>query len=139
MHLGLRIRSVEIRSAADMRTAFAAIVAERPDVLLVHPDALTIRLRREIVEFALAQRLPSIYGYREFVEVGGLVSYGGTTSELGETAAELVAKILRGAKPHELPIRQVMRLPLTLNMKSARALGLAIPAPLLLRADEVIE
>lgn len=139
LQLGLALRAVEIRSATEITTAFAAIVAERPDVLLVHPDELTIRLRRDITEFALAQRLPSIYGYREFVEVGGLVSYGGTTSELGETAAELVARILRGAKPHELPIRQVMRLPLTLNMKSARALGLAIPAPLLLRADEVIE
>lgn len=139
LQLGLAIRAVEIRSATEMRMAFAAIVAKRPDVLLVHPDALTLRLRREIAEFALAQRLPSIYGYREFAEVGGLVSYGGTTSELGETAAELVARILRGAKPHELPIRQVTRLPLTLNMKSARALGLAIPAPLLLRADEVIE
>jgi putative ABC transport system substrate-binding protein len=139
LQLGLAIQAVEIRSAAEMKMAFAAIVAARPDVLLVHPDALTIRLRREIAEFALAQRLPSIYGYREFVEVGGLVSYGGTNSELGETAAELVAKILRGAKPHELPIRQVMRLPLTLNTRSARALGLAIPAPLLLRADELIE
>lgn len=139
LQLGLAIRSVELRSATEMRMAFAAIVAERPDVLLVHPDALTMRLRKEIVEFALAQRLPAIYGYREFVEAGGLVSYGGTTSELGETAAELVANILRGAKPHELPIRQVTRLPLTLNMKSARALGLAIPAPLLLRADAVIE
>ena len=137
--LGLAIRAVEIRSAAEMRRAFATIAAERPDVLLVHPDTLTIRLRKEIAEFALAQRLPSIYAYRESVQAGGLVSYGATTSELGETAGELTAKILRGAKPHELPIRQAMRIRLTVNMKSARALGLAIPVPLLLRADEVIE
>lgn len=137
--LGLAIRTVEIRSAAEMRKAFAAIAAERPDVLLVDPDALTLRLRKEIAEFALTQRLPSIYAYRESVEAGGLVSYGAMISELGETVGELTAKILRGAKPHELPIRQAMRIRLTINMKSARALGLAIPAPLLLRADEVIE
>ena len=137
--LGLVIRAVELRSAAEMSKAFAAIAAERPDVLLVDADTLMIRLRKEIAEFALAQRLPSIYAYAESVEAGGLVSYGALTSELGETAGELTAKILRGAKPHELPIRQVMRIHLTINMKSARALDLEIPLPLLLRADRVIE
>ena len=137
--LGLVIRVVEIRSADEMGKAFATIAAERPDALLVDPDALTLRLRKEIAEFALAQRLPSIYAYRESVEAGGLVSYGALISELAETAAELTAKILRGAKPHELPIQQVMRIHLTINLKSARALGLEIPLSVLVRADRVIE
>lgn len=137
--VGLAIRVVEIRSVAEMGKAFAAIAVERPDVLLVHPDSLTIRLRKEIAEFALAQRLPSIYAYGESVEAGGLVSYGATTSELGETAGDLTGKILRGAKPHELPIRQVLRLHLTINMKTAKTLGIKVPPSILLRADRVIE
>lgn len=137
--LGLAIRAVEVRSADDLDKALAAIVAERPDALLVYPDALTVRLRKEIAAFALAQRLPSVYAYKEFAEAGGLVSYGGTFTELGERAGELAAKIFRGVKPHELPIEQAMRVHLTINMKSARAMDYAIPSPLLLRADWLIE
>lgn len=137
--LGLVLRVVEIRSADEMSEAFAAIAAERPDALLVDNDALMVRLRKEIAEFALAQRLPSIYGYPEFVEAGGLISYGGLTSELAETGAELTAKILRGAKPHELPIQQVKRIHMTINMKSARAIGLEIPYSVRVSADRVIE
>lgn len=137
--LGLAVRAVEMRSSDELNMAFAAIAAERPDVLLVYPDAVTFRHRKEIADFALAQHLPSIYAYKEFAEAGGLVSYGSTLTELGDRAGELAAKILRGVKPHELPIEQAMRVHLTINMKSARALGLAIPSLLLLRADRVIE
>ena len=137
---GLTVRAVEVRSSEELDKAFAAIAAERPDVLLVYPDgAVTFRHRKEIAEFALAQRLPAIYAYKEFAEAGGLVSYGSTLTELGDRAGELAAKILRGVKPHELPIEQAMRVQLTINMKSARALGITIPQSVLLRADRVIE
>ncbi|OGA66073.1 MAG: hypothetical protein A3G83_10235 [Betaproteobacteria bacterium RIFCSPLOWO2_12_FULL_68_20] len=137
--LGLAVRAVEMRSSDDMEKAFAAITAERPDALLVYPDAITFRHRKEIADFALAQRLPAVYAYKEYAEAGGLVSYGSTLVELGERTGELVARILRGAKPSELPIEQTTRIYLTVNMKSARAMGHTIPSQLLLRADRVIE
>jgi len=87
----------------------------------------------------LAQRLPSIFAYKEFADAGGLVSYGSTLVELGERAADLVAKLLRGTKPHELPIEQATHIYLTVNLKTARQLGQTIPTVLLQRADFVIE
>lgn len=137
--LGLTVRAVEMRSPAELQAAFASIAAERPDVLLVYPDALTMLHRKEIAEFALAQRLPAVYAYKEFADAGGLVSYGSTLQELGDRAGELTAKILRGVKPHELPIQQAMRVYFTINLKSARELGHTIPPSLLQRADYVIE
>ena len=137
--LGLSVRAVEARSPADMIKAFAAIAAERPDMLLVYPDAVTMQQRKEIADFALAQRLPSIFAYKEYAEAGGLISYGSTLVELGERAADLVAKLLRGTRPHELPIEQATRVYLTVNLKSARQLGHPIPPAMLQRADFVIE
>jgi putative ABC transport system substrate-binding protein len=137
--LGLAVRAVEARSSEEMTKALASIAADRPDVLLVYPDALTMRHRREIADFALAQRLPSIFAYKEYADAGGLVSYGSTLVELGERAAELVARLLRGTKPHELPIEQATRIYLTVNLKTARQLGQTIPTVLLQRADFVIE
>lgn len=137
--LGLKVRTVEMRSSAELQKAFAAIAAERPDVLLVYPDTLTMRHRKEIADFAMAQRLPAVFAYKEYAEAGGLVSYGSTLQELGERAAELTAKILRGAKPHELPLQQAMRVYFTINLKAARALGYTIPSHLLQRADYVID
>lgn len=137
--LGLAVRAVEARSSEEMTKALASIAADRPDVLLVYPDALTMRYRKEIADFALAQRLPSIFAYKEYADAGGLVSYGSTLVELGERAAELVARLLRGTKPHELPIEQATRIYLTVNLKTARQLGQTIPTVLLQRADFVIE
>jgi putative ABC transport system substrate-binding protein len=137
--LGLAVRAVEMRSSDEMDKAFAAIAAERPDVLLVYPDAVTFRHRKDIADFALAQRLPAVYAYKEFAEAGGLLSYGATLTELGEHAAELAARILRGTKPSELPIQQATRVALTINVKSARAIGHPVPAQLLERAERVIE
>lgn len=137
--LGLTVRAVEARSADGMGKAFAAIAAERPDVLLVYPDAVTIQQRKEIADFAIAQRLPTIFAYKEYAEAGGLISYGSTLVELGERAADLVGKILRGTKPHELPIEQATRVYLTVNLRTARQLGYAVPPALLQRADFVIE
>lgn len=137
--LGLAVRAVEARSSEEITKALASIAADRPDVLLVYPDALTMRHRQEIADFALAQRLPSIFAYKEYADAGGLVSYGSTLVELGERAAELVARLLRGTKPHELPIEQATRIYLTVNLKTARQLGQTIPTGLLQRADFVIE
>lgn len=138
-HLGLTVSAVEARSAAEMASAFAAIAAERPHALLVYPDAVTMQQRQEIAQFAATHRLPSIFAYKEYAEAGGLVSYGSTLVEMGERAADLVAKLLRGMKPHELPIEQATRVYLTVNLKAAREIGYAIPPALLQRADFVIE
>ena len=95
--------------------------------------------RKEIAEFAVAHKLPSITAYKEYAEAGGMLSYGSTLVELGERAAEMVAKILRGAKPHELPMQQATRVYLTINLKAARAIGQPIPQAMLQRADYVID
>lgn len=137
--LGIAIKPVEARSPAELKTALAAIAAERPDVLLVYPDGLTMTLREAITSFAAAQKLPAVYAYREFAEAGGLVSYGSTLTELGERAADLTVKILRGAAPSKLPLEQATRVYLTVNLKAARALGYTIPPSIVQRADYVIE
>ena len=137
--LGMAITPVEARSPGDLKGAFAAIAAERPDVLLVYPDGLTMSQREAITAFALAQRLPAVYAYKEFAEAGGLVSYGSTLAELGERTADLVDKILGGTKPASLPLEQATRVYLTVNLKTARALGYRIPQSILQRADYVIE
>lgn len=137
--LGVAVRPVEARSPAELKSALQAIAADRPDVLLVYPDGLTMTMREAIVSFAAAQRLPAVYAYKEFAEAGGLLSYGSTLAELGERAAELVAKILRGMPPGELPLEQATKVYLTINLRAARQLGFEIPAPILQRADYVIE
>lgn len=137
--LGIAIKPVEARSPADLKAALAAIAAERPDVLLVYPDGLTMTMREAITSFAAAQKLPAVYAYKEFAEAGGLVSYGSTLAELGERAADLVIKILRGTPPANLPLEQATRVYLTINLKAARALGHTIPQSILQRADYVIE
>lgn len=137
--LGIAINPVEARSPAELKAALAAIAAERPDVLLVYPDGLTMTMREAITSFAAAQKLPAVYAYKEFAEAGGLVSYGSTLTELGERAADLVVKILRGTPPANLPLEQATRVYLTVNLKAARALGHKIPRSILQRADYVIE
>ena len=137
--LGVEIRAVEMRSPGDLDQALAAISAYRPDALLIYPDAVTMARRKEIADYALAQKLPSITAYKEYAEAGGLMSYGSTLVELGDRAGELIAKILRGAKPHELPIQQATRVYLTINLKAARALGQPFSPAMLQRADYVID
>ena len=137
--LGVIVRPVEMRTPQDLDKTLAAIAADRPDVLLIYPDAVTMSGRKEIADFALAQKLPSITAYKEYAEAGGLLSYGSTLVELGDRAGELIAKILRGAKPHELPIQQATRVYLTINLKAARALGQPISPAMLQRADYIID
>ena len=137
--LGVHVRAVEMRTPKELDKALAAIAAERADVLLIYPDTVTLGSRKEIAEFAVAHKLPSITAYKEYAEAGGMLSYGSTLFELAERAAEMVAKILRGAKPHELPLQQATRVYLTINLKAARAIGQPIPQAMLQRADYVID
>jgi putative ABC transport system substrate-binding protein len=136
--LGLVTTTLEIRRNEDVAPAFAAL-KERVDALYVCVDPLTITNRNRINILALGARLPTIYGLREFVEAGALVSYGPNFPALYRRAAELVDKILRGEKPGEIPVEQPTKFDLVVNLVTAQALGLEIPPTLLARADEVIE
>jgi putative ABC transport system substrate-binding protein len=137
--LGAAVTRHIVRNPKDLEAAYGAIRASRADALLVFPDALTFARRREIAEFAARQRIPAMYGWTEYAETGGLVSYGPSTDENYRTLAVFVDKILKGADASTVPIQQVTKIGLTLNMSAARALGLSIPQALLARADRVID
>ena len=137
--VGLTARSVEVRDTGDLDNAFKSIVLERPDALFLLADPLTRSQRERIVKFAAEQRLPAIYESSDFVEVGGLMSYGPNVLDLYRRAATYVDKILRGAKPGDLPFEQPTRFDLVLNMKAAKALGISFPESVRIRADEVIQ
>jgi putative ABC transport system substrate-binding protein len=130
-----------VGAAEELLPELAIIAQERPDALFVYPDVVLSSYPRpgQLADFALKAQLPTMHAFRFFVDAGGLISYGATQSEIYTTAAEQVAKILDGARPSDLPLRQATRFELVINNKTAKALGLTIPASLLLRADEVIE
>jgi putative ABC transport system substrate-binding protein len=136
---GARFVSVDVRAPADLDAAFQTLTRERVSIAIVHPDPMFLNERRRIAELAVAARLPVVYGFREHVEDGGLMSYGIDLHENFRRAAAYVGKILRGAKPADLPIEQPTKFELVINLKTAKALGLTIPEAFLLRADEVIE
>jgi ABC-type uncharacterized transport system substrate-binding protein len=117
----------------------SAVAKEDPDALFVYPDAITLAYRKQIAEFAVTNRLPTMFPFRLFVEAGGLMSYGASHREMGASAGELVAKILGGKRPSELPVQRATKFELVINLKTARALGLTISPSLLARADEVID
>ena len=136
---GWKLLSLEIRSAGEIDGAFKAATAARASAVLVFGSALlTFTQARRIVELAARSRLPAMYSLRPFVEAGGLVSYGADIIDLWRRAAVFIDKILKGAKPGDLPVEQPTKFELVINMKTAQALGLTIPQTLLLRADEVI-
>jgi putative ABC transport system substrate-binding protein len=137
--VGLTVRSVEVRDTRELDAAFEAIIREHPDALLLLVDPFTISQRARIVEFAAEQRLPAIYESSDFVDVGGLISYGPNFSDLFRRAATYVDKILRGAKPADLPIEQPTKFELVINMRAAKTLGIKFPDSILLSADKVIE
>jgi putative tryptophan/tyrosine transport system substrate-binding protein len=137
--LGLRSQLLDVRKAGDIAPAFHEASTVGADALVVGVDGLTVANRGIIAELAAKDRLPAIYASREFVEAGGLMAYGPSFPDLYRRAAAYVDKILHGAKPAELPIEQPTKFELILNAKSAAALGLVIPSPVLVRADEVIE
>jgi putative tryptophan/tyrosine transport system substrate-binding protein len=136
--LGLEVVPLEIRRTEDIAPALESLKG-RADALYVAGDALANLNRIRINTFALVARLPTIYVQREYVEAGGLMSYGPNFLDLHRRAADYVDKILRGAKPADLPVEQSTRFDLVINLVTARALGLTVPDKLLARADEVIE
>ena len=135
---GLDITTLEIRRTEDIAPAFAALKG-RVDALYVCVDPLTVINRIRINTLALGARLPTMHGFRDFVEAGGLISYGASFPHQYRRAAELVDKILRGAKPGDIPIEQPTKFDLVVNLITAQVLGLTVPPTLLARADEVIE
>jgi len=137
--LGVTLQSHEVRGLTDFEIAFARMAEERPDALLVLQDELTASYDKEIADFAIQNRLPSVMAAKLAVEAGGLMSYGPRIPEMMRSAAYQVDKILRGAKPADLPMEQPAKFELVVNLKTAKAIGLTIPLSLLARADEVIE
>ena len=130
---------VEVRRADELDNAFVAIAGARPHALVVLADRSLLAHRKRIVEFAAANRLPGMYPFREYVDAGGLMSYAPSNIELFRGAATYVDKILKGAKPGDLPVQQPTKFELIVNLKSAKAIGIDVPTSLLLRADELIE
>jgi len=136
--VGMNVFSLEVRDAREMEAAFDAVSRKRPDALLLLADPLTTSLRARIVEFAREKRLPAIYETREFVEAGGLMSYGPNVPDLYRRAAYYVDRILKGARAADLPIEQPTKIELVVNLKTANALGITVPQSVLLNADQVI-
>jgi putative ABC transport system substrate-binding protein len=136
--LGLTLQSVEVRGPDDFETAFSAMIRERADALIAFSDPLIVFHGRRIADLAAKSRLPALYPSREVVDAGGLMSYGPSLSDRFRRAAVYVGKILKGAKPADLPMEQPTKFELVINLKTAKALGLTIPQSLLRRADEVI-
>jgi len=133
------VDSIEVRDSREMEAAFEGVSRNRPDGLLLLADPLTLSLRLRIVEFAREKKLPAIYETREFAEAGGLMSYGPNIPEQFRRSAYYVDRILKGAKPGDLPIEQPTKIELVVNLGTARALGIAIPQAILSSADQVIE
>ena len=137
--LNLEIIPTEVRGPDDFEPAFQAMVEQRAGALIVVPGVLFVENVRQLADLTVRARLPTMFYRREFVEVGGLMSYGTNNTEMYRRAATYVDKILRGAKPADIPVEQPTRFELIVNLKTAKALGLTIPLTILGRADEVIE
>jgi ABC-type uncharacterized transport system substrate-binding protein len=137
--LGVALHTVPVQTVEDFDGAFATMARERVGGILVIGSALTVAHRERLAELALKHRLPSMTSTRENVEAGGLMSYAPDLRDLTRRAATYIDKILKGAKPADLPVEQASQYELVINLKTAKALGLTIPQALLLRADQVIE
>jgi ABC-type uncharacterized transport system substrate-binding protein len=136
--LAIEVATFEIRRAEDIATAFE-VLRRRAEALYVPANPFMFANRVRINTFALAARLPTMNNVREYVEVGGLMSYGPNWQDMWRRAADFVDKILRGAKPGEIPVEQPTKFDLVINLTTAKALGIEVPPALLVRADEVIE
>lgn len=137
--LGLTLQSVGVRGRDELERGFAAMMSDRPSALLMTGDAVHQLHIDWIVAFAAKHRLPVMYQLPENVDRGGLIAYGAVRSDLVRRAAAYVDKILKGARPGDLPVEQPTTFELAINLKAAKALGLTIPASLLLRADHVVQ
>jgi ABC-type uncharacterized transport system substrate-binding protein len=137
--LGLRIQSVAVRSATEYDEAFSAIVRERADGVLVLSTPLFIAGAKRLAELAIMHKIPSLFGPKQHVQAGGLMSYSPDRADLWRRCATYVEKILKGAKPADLPVQRPTKFELVINLKTAKAIGLAVAPSFILRADEVIE
>jgi putative ABC transport system substrate-binding protein len=137
--LGVALQPLDVRGPEDFEASFAAATRGNAQALIAFDDPLTIGHRPRIAGLAASSRLPAMYGFREFPDDGGLMSYGPSFADLFRRAATYVDKILKGAKPADLPVEQPTKFELVINRKTANALGLAVPSTLLAQADEVIE
>jgi putative ABC transport system substrate-binding protein len=137
--LGVQLLSLEARTPSEIETAFATMRSQRANGILVLRDAVFRAQRHQITALAAKNRLPAVYGLREEAEAGGLIAYGASVPQLYRRAATYVDKILKGAKPADLPVEQPTTFELVINLKTAKALGLTVPPSLLHRADQVIE
>jgi putative ABC transport system substrate-binding protein len=137
--LGANLQYLQVKTAADFDSAFATVSKKQPDALLVFPDAVTLVHRTRIADFAAKGRIPSIFGWQEYVDAGGLMSYGPNLQVLWKQRIPVyVDKILKGAKPADLPVEQPTKFELVINLKTAKQIGLTIPPNVLARADRVI-
>jgi putative tryptophan/tyrosine transport system substrate-binding protein len=137
--LDVSIQSLGVREPSDFGNAFAEMTRSRPDAILMVSDTLTVLNRKLVMEFAANNRLPAIYEFGFLVRDGGLMSYGPNLRETGERVGDLVVRILRGARPAELPLEQPVHFEFIVNLKTAKSIGLIIPPTVLSRADELIE
>jgi ABC-type uncharacterized transport system substrate-binding protein len=137
--LGVRLQFVEARGPADIDRAFSDMTRARAGALTVLASNMFFNERRRLADLAAKHRLPAVYNVRDFVDAGGLMSYGPNILDLFRRAATYVDKILKGAKPGDLPVEQPTKFDLVINLKTAKALGLTIPPSLLGRADEVVQ
>jgi putative tryptophan/tyrosine transport system substrate-binding protein len=137
--LRLKLHILEVRERQGIDDAFTAMARERDQAVLVTTDPMLLAQRERIVDMVTRHRLPAIFGWREFPESGGLLSYDAKLADMYRRLATYVDKIFRGAKPGDLPIEQPMKFELIINLKTAKSLGLTIPPSVLLRADQIIE
>jgi len=137
--LHIQLLELPVRRTEELNAAFATITKQRPDALLILADRIFLHDRQLMMDFAIQNRLPSVAAYRELVEAGGLMSFGPSYEDMHRRAAGYVDKILRGAKPGDLPVEQPTKFDLRVNARTAKTIGLKIPESFLLRADEVIE
>jgi putative tryptophan/tyrosine transport system substrate-binding protein len=137
--LGIRLVAAEVRAPNDLDTAFQALAKDGVQAVIVLVDGMLFNERDRVAALAATAKLPAIYGFRDHVDAGGLVSYGVSLADNFRGAAAYVVKILKGAKPADLPVEFATKLEMVINLKAAKALGLTVPPTLLARADEVIE
>jgi putative ABC transport system substrate-binding protein len=137
--LGVQLQPLEVRNPDEIERAFEAAARGRAGALMAFDDPIIHSFRKRIVALAAKRRLPAMYGTREFADDGGLMSYGPHRPDLYRRTATYVDKILKGATPADLPVEQPTRFELVVNLKTAKALGLTIPPPVLVRADRVIQ
>jgi putative ABC transport system substrate-binding protein len=136
---GVRLQPLEAQDSSEIDNAFAAITTERAGAVIVLSDTVLLDHRARIADHAIRRRLPTIFQLSEFAEAGGLLAYGPSLSDEYRRVAAYVDKILKGAKPADLPVEQPTKFELVINLKTAKALGVTIPQSLLVRADEVIQ